>query len=537
MQNHTNASPTIYNQVRNVLLLGIVSTLLLSLVASFLLNLMSENRSRDQTLESSAQVAANMPLLTEDLYAPETTEYIRRTVQNVPSIDVFAVYDREGTPIAFYDLATGQDDATALASLSQDIVDWFLAGNATLIYNGEAPAGADRCAYAAIYADDGTLIGYAMTGIYIRSIRATMVRMVLFHLLAGVAAWAAGSFLSLRLSRKIKDNLLGYEPDAFRRLFLQRMDILDSLEEGLLAIDEDQRVTYLNRAASEILQIDQSGALGRLLKDVYPHSTIPRVMQTGKPEYNISLESITHVSVLSDRIPLWREGKIEGAVAIFRNRTEVTKLAQDLTGIQHIVEALRTYTHEFTNKLHVILGLIQLGENQRAEEYILRITASRAQSIDYIRERIQDPTVAALLVGKAYRAAELDIRFTLTPASTLHGDNPYLPAMGMITVLGNLIENAFDALLGAPPGEASEVTVSIREGQHGLVISVDDTGPGMTEEVRAHIFDKGFSTKGDSRGTGLSLVQDTLAAYGGTIRVESEPGVGTSFIITLDDQP
>ena len=145
--------------------------------------------------------------------------------------------------------------------------------------------------------------------------------------------------------------------------------------------------------------------------------------------------------------------------------------------------------------------------------------------------------VAALLVGKAYRAAELDIRFTLTPASTLHGDNPYLPAMGMITVLGNLIENAFDALLGAPPGEASEVTVSIREGQHGLVISVDDTGPGMTEEVRAHIFDKGFSTKVDSRGTGLSLVQDTLAAYGGTIRVESEPGVGTSFIITLDDQP
>ena len=151
--------------------------------------------------------------------------------------------------------------------------------------------------------------------------------------------------------------------------------------------------------------------------------------------------------------------------------------------------------------------------------------------------QIKEPSVAALLVGKAYRAAELDIRFTLPPASTLHGDNPYLPAMGMITVLGNLIENAFDALLGAPPGEASEVTVSIREGQHGLVISVDDTGPGMTEEVRAHIFDKGFSTKGDSRGTGLSLVQDTLAAYGGTIRVESEPGVGTSFIITLDDQP
>ena len=535
MQNHKNGSSKIYNQVRNVLLLGIVISLLLSLGASFLLNLISENRSRDQTLESSAQVAANTPLLAEDISAPETTEFIRRTVQNVPTIDVFAVYDREGHPTAFYDLASGTDNADDLAPLSQDIIDWFLGGNDTLLYNDEAPAGADRCAYAAIYSPEGELIGYAMAGIYIRSIRAVMLRMLLFHLLAGVGSLAVGALLSLRLSRNIKDDLLGYEPDAFRQLFLQRTDILDGLEEGLLAIDQDNRVTYLNRAASDILRIDQAAALGQQLKDIYPRSTIPRVMQTGKPEYNISLESITHVSVLSDRIPLWRDGQIEGAVAIFRNRTEVTKLAQDLTGVQHIVEALRAYTHEFTNKLHVILGFIQLGETQRAEDYILHITASRSQSIDYIRERIQEPTVAALLIGKAYRAAELDVRFTLDPASSLHGDSQYLPAMGLVTVLGNLIENAFEALLGAPPGGASEVTVSIREGRHGLLVSVDDTGPGMTDEVRAHIFDKGFSTKGENRGTGLPLVKETLEAYNGTIRVESEPGVGTSFIITLND--
>ena len=88
-------------------------------------------------------------------------------------------------------------------------------------------------------------------------------------------------------------------------------------------------------------------------------------MRTRKAEYNISLKSITHVSVISDRLPLLNEGKVEGAIAIFRNRTEVTKLAQDLTGVQHIVEALRANTHEFTNKLHVILGLLQLGETEK----------------------------------------------------------------------------------------------------------------------------------------------------------------------------
>ena len=127
--------------------------------------------------------------------------------------------------------------------------------------------------------------------------------MISFHLLAGIVALGAGSFLSLRLSRNIKEKLLGYEPDTFRTMFLQRMDILDALDEGLLAIDANSQVSYLNQAASQILQIDQVKAVGRPLSEVYPQSTIPRVMRTRKAEYNISLKSITHVSVISDRLP------------------------------------------------------------------------------------------------------------------------------------------------------------------------------------------------------------------------------------------
>ena len=139
---------------------------------------------------------------------------------------------------------------------------------------------------------------------------------------------------------------------------------------------------------------------------------------------------------------------------------------------------------------------------------MLRITQTRAQSIDYIRDRIHDPTIAALLIGKAYRAAELDIRFSLDPASVLYGNGQFMPVTAMITVLGNLIENAFDAMRGAPTDVPSEVTVSIREGARGLLLSVDDTGPGMTEEVKQRLFERGFSTKGEGRGTGLALVQE-----------------------------
>lgn len=122
-------------------------------------------------------------------------------------------------------------------------------------------------------------------------------------------------------------------------------------------------------------------------------------------------------------------GEIEGAIAIFRNRTEVTRLAQDLTGVQHIVEALRAYTHEFTNKLHVILGLLQLGEKQAGRGIRSRLTKTRAHSISYISERIQEPSVAALLIGKSYRAAELGIRFALDrPASCAGTDSTCRPA-------------------------------------------------------------------------------------------------------------
>ena len=512
MQEKKHTKLPLYQRVRKMLLSGILLALLLSLGASFALNMIQESRTREQTLSSAVQMAANSPILMADINQARSGDYIQRAVVNVSSLDLFAVYDKDGQPVAFYDLATGADDPALLSPLGSYVIEWFRNSREVLFYDSEAPSGADTCAYLALF------------------------RMISFHLLAGIVALWAGSFLSLRLSRNIKEKLLGYEPDTFRTMFLQRMDILDALDEGLLAIDANSQVSYLNQAASQILQIDQVKAVGRPLSEVYPQSTIPRVMRTRKAEYNISLKSITHVSVISDRLPLLNEGKVEGAIAIFRNRTEVTKLAQDLTGVQHIVEALRANTHEFTNKLHVILGLLQLGETEKAEEYVQQITETRTQSIGYVADRIKDSSVAALLIGKAYRAAELGITFTLDPASALQGSGQFLPLSGLITVLGNLIENAFDALQGAPSDVPSEVTVSIREGARGLLLSVDDTGPGMTQEVQQHIFERGFSTKGEGRGTGLSLVKDTLDAYNGTIRVESEPGVGTSFIITLNDR-
>ena len=530
---HKTAGQTLYQQIRRVSVLGILVAMILATGAGLWLSLAQEQRLRDDTLTAAVQAAAHALALDGGSDAQRLQEYTLRTVEGIEGVDLFAVYDAQGQPVYYADIVSGRDGSAGLPALDAELCRRLAQSGEVLLDDAETPLGADHCAVTAVRGADGAVTGYVLAGLYLRSIRTMALRTLAVFVGTGLAALGVGTLLSLQLARRIKSGLLGYEPDAFRDLFLRRMELLDALDEGLLAIDRDAHILYINRAAAEMLSFDKDAVLGRPLAEVYPQSTIPQVLRTQKAEYNVSLESLRHVRILSDRMPVWRDGRIVGAVAIFRNRTEVARLARELTGVQHIVEAMRAYTHEFMNKLHVILGLLQLGEAQRAEEYVLQLTQTRALSTRQISACIAEPSVAALLIGKSCRAAELGVRLTLDPASHLGADPRGLPAPAMITVLGNLIENAFDAFAQTPGRALHEVSVSVREGEQGLILSVDDNACGMSDEVRRHLFERGATSKGEGHGTGLYLVKQIVDAYHGDIRVESTRGVGSSFVITF----
>ena len=361
---------------------------------------------------------------------------------------------------------------------------------------------------------------------------ALALRTALRLIAVGVVAAVLGSLLAQRLSRRIKESLLGYEPDAFARQFLQREDILDALEEGILAIDGDQTVIFLNDSAAAMLSLDRTATLGRPLHEVYPRSTLDRILRTGQPEYNVSMSSLKEIRVLADRLPVYENGRLTGAVSIFRNRTELTRMANDLTGVRHMVEAMRAYTHEFLNKLHVILGLLQIGEPEKAQQYIMDTSQTHREAVGRIMSRIRQPSVAALLVGKTSRANELGIRLVLDRESALSEDSPWLPPDAYVTILGNLIENAIE-VLNQSRSSTKEISVSIRESEESLLLCVEDTGPGVPPALRDTLFQRGASSKGKGRGTGLTLVREVAEAYHGEIRVESESGVGTSFFLSF----
>lgn len=313
-------------------------------------------------------------------------------------------------------------------------------------------------------------------------------------------------------------------------MFKLREDILMALEEGILAIDKNKKVIFINKSAVSMLHIKDNEPIGKNLNDIYPASKLGELLKTGKKEFNVEMKSLKSDYVISDRMPIYDNGEIIGAFAVFRNRTEVVKLAENLTGVKHLVESMRSNNHDFINKLHVILGLIQMKRYDDAVDYIMNVSMVQKEIISAIIKQIKIPSIAALLIGKFTRASELGIHFSLNSSSSLEEDDTKIPADVFITVLGNLIENAMDSLNSINISN-KKIFVSILSTNREIKIIVSDNGNGITKTNLRKIFKEGFSTKSNSRGTGLFVVKSLIQTYDGKITVTSEPEVKTEFTV------
>lgn len=518
---------SIRTQIVLVNLLMAAVAILLAMGATLILILVQDRQIIDRNLINSAQVLTRVPMIVETLGGgeptPAFTAYLDDTILGVSDIDVIIVADTDGIQYYTHDPAqvgkpyTGQ----ALNALRLEAE--------AFTSDDTGDSGSERCAYAPVTGPDGTLLGFVMVGMKTRSTSIPLWRTVLYFVVIALVMSLLGALIARKFSERIKRSLMGYEPAAFLGLFNQREDILEALEEGVMAIDADEKIIYINRAAADMLDLGRD-AVDQLLREVCPRLTLGRILRTKQPEYNIAMLSLQNVRILADQVPIWDDEQVVGAVAILRNRTEVARLAEALTGVRHMVEAMRAYTHEFMNKLHVILGLLQLGEPEKAEAYIMDVTSIHQKSVGAISGSIKNPSVAALLVGKTSRCAELGIRLVLRPGSRLSADEGILPGEAYVTILGNLIENSVDAM-NHPTSGLKQIFVSLVEDRDTLLICVEDTGPGMPPEIAKDIFKKGFTTKGPGHGTGLANVREVAEAYQAEIRVESEPGMGTAFFL------
>lgn len=227
---------------------------------------------------------------------------------------------------------------------------------------------------------------------------------------------------------------------------------------------------------------------------------------------------------------------IEIAISGFFSRKikkEFLAFTEDFEGTKFLVDSMRANNHDFTNKLHVILGLIQIGQYDKAVSYIQNISIIQRETISKVMNSIENPSFAALIVGKIARSSECNVKFILNEGSCLKNEDISIPSEALVTITGNLIDNALDSMNKDTSKNEKELSLGIYTKPGELLIIVKDTGTGIPEEIKEKIFENGFSTKGEGRGIGLYHVKQLVSSLGGTITVESQVGTGTCFMVNL----
>ena len=207
---------------------------------------------------------------------------------------------------------------------------------------------------------------------------------------------------------------------------------------------------------------------------------------------------------------------------------------EELSGTKYLVDSMRANNHDFTNKLHVILGLIQIGEYDKAVSYIENISIIQRQTLSTVMHAVDNASFAALLIGKIARASECNVKFILKEGIRFKSSEISVPSEALVTIAGNLIDNALDSMnMNLNNDRPRELEFGVFTKPGDLFITVRDTGCGIAPEIRDHVFEKGFSTKGSGRGVGMYHTKQLVESLGGTISFESEQDIGTIFMVEL----
>ncbi|WP_147533561.1 ATP-binding protein [Bacillus marasmi] len=389
-------------------------------------------------------------------------------------------------------------------------------------------------AFVPVIDEDHQQVGVIMVGYKLPSLFDTLMNVKKEILLSGGIAFLFGGWGAWVLARHIKREMFQLEPHEIARLVVERTEAFNAMHEGIIAIDRHEKITIFNNRAKEILGVEEE-VIGRDITEVLPETYLPEILHIAEPIYNKDLY-INNLMIVSNRVPIKVDNKIVGAIAIFQDRTNVKKLAEELTGVKAFVNALRVQNHEHINKLHTIAGLIQLGNRDKALQYVFQVTEEQEELTRFLSKNIHDDSLSGLLLSKVSRGKELGIQVIIDRNSYLREFPNLLDHHDFVLMVGNLIENAYDSFHQSH-ADCKEIYVSIRQSDKLLTILVEDNGCGIPEANLASIFSYGYSSKsGPGRGIGLFLVQQIVEKGKGFIHVDSILGEGTSFQITFEHE-
>ncbi|GIH78713.1 ATP-binding protein [Planobispora longispora] len=367
---------------------------------------------------------------------------------------------------------------------------------------------------------EGNVIGLTSVGVLEETVADQLgdaLPPLLWTVLAVLFAGSAGAAL---ISRRVRRQTFGLEPREIAALLEQREGVLHGVKEGVLALDLQGRVTLINDAARELLGLSGRD-VGRSIAEMPLSERMRDVLAGDDPGDDRVVLHHDRVLVLN-RMPVAVREQRSGWVVTLRDRTELVRLARDLDQASSTTDALRAQAHEFANRMHTVVGLLELGEHETAIGYITQTTEAYGDYSAGVREKVADPTLAALLLAKSAEAAERGASLVLADDCRVE-EGALGDPQDAVLVVGNLVANALDAL----EDTGGTVEVSVRAEKDGLHVRVGDSGPGISPGLAEEVFRQGFTTKvarSGPRGLGLALTRQACLRRGGWVRVHNAGG-------------
>ena len=388
---------------------------------------------------------------------------------------------------------------------------------------------------APVFNDAGEVVGIVSVGYLTSYLDTITVSKVVNILIAAVLLLIALFIFSWYFTRSIKKQIFSLEPREIGLLVRQQKAMMESIYEGVIAIDAHLRIEVINQAARQLLGLPQPARelRGQLIGDVIsPVSFFTPQTMLAKDTHD-EICRFNDLTVIASRVRIMLEDSLQGWVITFRDRNEIDSLSAQLSQVKRYVDNLRIMRHEQLNRMTTLSGMLHMGRYEEAIGFIQAQSEHAQELLDFISSRFSSPTLCGLLLGKSARAREKGVELNFDPACRM--EKPFAPLheAELISIIGNLLDNAIEATQRAPlPHEPVEVLIKLNERE--LIIEVADQGVGIKPDIRERIFERGITTKtrGD-HGIGLYLIDSYVTQAGGAIEIADNSPRGAIFSLFI----
>ncbi len=379
--------------------------------------------------------------------------------------------------------------------------------------------------------DRGAVVGLVSVGISTASVQRSIWPSLPPILLAGLGALAVGTAGALAISRRLRRQTRGLAEDQLVSMLEYYDAVLHAVREGMVLLDPSGRVQLANDEARRLLALPDNPIGTELGQLDLPTSFVER--SGSSVEIRDEIQLVHDKILVVNRTSATWEGKVVGAVITLRDRTDLQAVSGELDSARSLADSLRAQNHEAANRLQTVVSLIELGRTDAAVEFATSELELAQRLTDEVVAAVDDPVLAAMLLGKTAQAAERGIELTVAEGTTV-ADHVFDP-QDLVTLVGNLIDNAMDATGEVERDRRVEVFCELAGNR--LRLRVGDSGPGLAAEQRSQVFTRGWSTKpgadGFGRGIGLALVTEVVRRLGGRIEIGESWLGGAQFSVDI----